>query len=49
MIGIAASGSTAPLASGVTFTLKGIPGLGGKGGMLGSGDPGVMADVQLFP
>lgn len=49
VIGIAASGGTTPALEGVTFTQQGTPGLGGKGGMMQDGDPGVKADVQMFP
>ncbi len=46
-IGIAATGSAMPETKGVSFT-KGMPGMGGKGGMMQDGDPGVQADVQVF-
>jgi hypothetical protein len=48
-IGIAASGKTVPDTTGVTFSQQGKAGLGGKGGPAQDGDPGVRADVQMFP
>ncbi len=47
-IGLAMTGSVMPDTKGVSF-VKGTPGLGGKGGLMGDGDPGVQADVQAFP
>jgi hypothetical protein len=47
-IGIAATG-TPPDTKSVTWPNKGTPGLGGKGGPMNDGDPGVQANVQLFP
>lgn len=48
-IGIAATGDEMPDTKGITFLKKGTPGLGGKGGPMNDGDPGVQANVQLFP
>jgi hypothetical protein len=49
-IGIASTGAALPSTKGVTFT-KGTPGKGGTGAadMMHDGDPGVQADVQVFP
>jgi hypothetical protein len=48
-IGIAATGTEMPDTKGITFLKKGTPGPGGKGGPMNDGDPGVQANVQLFP
>ncbi len=48
-IGIAATGADMPDTKGITFLEKGTAGLGGKGGPMNDGDPGVRANVQLFP
>ena len=48
-IGMAATGSVALDTKGVKFSQKGTIGLGGKGGPSQDGDPGVLADVQVFP
>ena len=48
-IGIAATGTEMPDTKGITFLKKGTPGLGGKGAFMNNGDPGVQANVQLFP
>jgi hypothetical protein len=48
-IGIAYTGTSMPSTEGVTFT-RGTPGPGGKGAdAMHDGDPGVQADVQVFP
>jgi hypothetical protein len=48
-IGIAATGTEMPDTKGITFLKKGTPGPGGKGAFMNDGDPGVQANVQLFP
>lgn len=50
-IGIASSGAVVPSTKGITFSTKGTPGKGGAGEIDGmhDGDPGVQAEVQVFP
>jgi hypothetical protein len=48
-IGIAATGTKMVDTIGITFLKKGTPGPGGKGGPMNDGEPGVQANVQLFP
>jgi hypothetical protein len=49
VIGIALSGGGMPDVKGVSFTLKGTAGAGGKGAPMKDADPGVKQNVQMFP